>query len=30
MTVDLPAVAGLTDRQRAQLLDLLGRVARAN
>jgi DNA-binding MarR family transcriptional regulator len=29
MTVDFPAVAGLTDRQREQLLDLLGRVARA-
>jgi DNA-binding MarR family transcriptional regulator len=29
MMVDFPAVAGLTSRQQTQLLDLLGRVARA-
>jgi DNA-binding MarR family transcriptional regulator len=29
MLVDFPAVTGLTDRQREQLLNLLGRVARA-
>lgn len=30
MLVDFPAVAGLTRRQQEQLLDLLGRVVRAN
>jgi DNA-binding MarR family transcriptional regulator len=29
MTIDFPAVAGLTPRQQQQLLDLLGRVASA-